>query len=254
MPVRPKKHLGQHFLRDNNIARKIAAQISGEYPVLEIGPGTGFLTDFLIEKSPGLILVEKDREAAEYLKRKYAGNPKIKIIEGDFLKTDLHTLNNGQPLEIVGNFPYNVSSQILFKILDNKTLVPFMTGMFQKEVAERIIAPPGNKTYGILSALTQLYYDPEYLFTVSEKVFFPPPKVKSAVIRLTRKKKFPDTDYDFLKKIIKTAFNQRRKTLRNSLKSLNLPLEKLPEEVLAARPEQLSPEQFQEISRILSKA
>ncbi len=254
MPVKPKKHLGQHFLRDKNIARKIARQASGQFPLLEVGPGTGFLTDFLIKKASKLILIEKDPEAVAYLQNKYSGQPRIQIIEEDFLKLDLSALFKEKKIEIIGNFPYNISSQILFKILENRHLVPHMTGMFQKEVAERIVSPPGNKTYGILSVLTRIYFETDYLFTVPETVFNPPPKVQSAVIHLTRKEQLPDIDYEFLKKLVKTAFNQRRKTLRNSLKKLNLPIEKLPQEILVARPEALAPHQFVEMAQMLKQA
>ncbi|NPA43189.1 MAG: ribosomal RNA small subunit methyltransferase A [Chlorobi bacterium] len=246
--VRAKKHLGQHFLTDKNIAANTAAALdtSAYDRLIEVGPGTGFLTDFLLDKSPELILIEKDGEAYEFLRRKYAGKP-VRIIHDDFLKISIPELTEGRQTGVIGNFPYNISTQIMFKILENKELIPEMVGMFQKEVAERIAAREGSKTYGILSVLTRLFYEPEILFNVSEKVFHPPPKVKSAVIRLRRKDNPPQVDYRKLKHLVKSAFNQRRKTLRNSLKNANLPAEKIPGEFLDKRPEALSPEDFLKI-------
>jgi len=250
--VRPKKHYGQHFLRDKNIARKIADALSyeGYEYLIEVGPGTGFLTDFLIDKPVRLILIEKDREAVEFLQKKYAGRD-IQIISGDFLQIDLPALTGRKPFAVIGNFPYNISTQIVFKILENVSYIPEAVGMFQREVAERIAAAPGSKTYGILSVLTQLYYDVRILFHIPPQVFFPPPKVNSSVIKLTRKEKLPDVDFQQLKELVKKAFNQRRKTLRNSLKNANLPAEKLPEEFLNKRPEALSPEAFLQIYRLI---
>ena len=249
MHVHPKKHLGQHFLKDKNIARKIAESfkdLPDDAVVLEVGPGTGVLTDFLMDKNPHLVLVEKDRESVEFLRNKYSSD-KVRILEDDFLELNLKELSGGKPLYVIGNFPYNISTQIVFKILENKDTVKAMAGMFQKEVAERIASPPGNKNYGILSVLTQTYYHPEYLFSVPPHVFHPPPKVQSGVIKLMRKKAEDEPDFEKYKKLVKSAFNQRRKTLRNSLKSANLPFDKLEAEILSKRPEQISVEGFKNI-------
>ena len=253
MNVKPKKHLGQHFLTDKNIARKIAQSLKlNTYDtILEIGPGMGVLTEFLLKISnKDIFVIEIDRESVTYLKKQF---PELnhKIIEADFLKTDLQKLFQGKALGIIGNFPYNISTQIVFKVLEHKDIIPEFAGMFQKEVSERITAPHGNKIYGILSVLAQTYYDTEYLFTVNEQVFNPPPKVKSGVIRLTRKEKFPDIDYDYFKKLVKTAFNQRRKTLRNSLKSYNLSDNLKQARIFAKRPEQLSPAEFVELAQMI---
>jgi len=253
MNVKPKKHLGQHFLTDKNIARKIAQSLKlNTYDtVLEIGPGMGVLTEFLLKTSnKDIFVIEIDRESVTYLKKHF---PELNhnIIEADFLKTDLQKLFQRKALGIIGNFPYNISTQIVFKVLEHKDIIPEFAGMFQKEVSERITAPHGNKTYGILSVLAQTYYDTEYLFTVNEQVFNPPPKVKSGVIRLTRKEKFPDIDYDYFKKLVKTAFNQRRKTLRNSLKSYNLSDNLKQARIFAKRPEQLSPAEFVELAQMI---
>lgn len=220
--VRAKKHLGQHFLTDKNIAKSIALALTshGNYStVLEIGPGMGILTQFLLESNKEVYVIEIDSEAVVYLKKKFP-NLKEHIIEGDFLKLPIDKLFQ-KSIAIIGNFPYNISSQILFKVLEHYKQVPELVGMFQKEVAERIASTHGNKSYGILSVLLQVYYDIEYLFTVHEHVFSPPPKVKSAVIRLKRKEKLPQKlDEKHFKNIVKTAFNHRRKTLRNALKPL----------------------------------
>ena len=235
--VRPKKHLGQHFLRDENIAEKIVNYLNPEISlVLEIGPGMGILSKYLLDNPLfDVYFMEVDRESVEYLNVTY---PKIsdRLIMADFLTYDLTTFpptlqqgNNkntdvqGIPpkFTVIGNFPYNISSQILFKVLENRDRVPEVIGMFQKEVAERIAAPPGSKTYGITSVLLQAFYDIDYLFTVNETVFSPPPKVKSAVIRLRRNKTQQlDCDEAFFIRLVKTAFNQRRKTLRNALRTL----------------------------------
>lgn len=218
--VRAKKHLGQHFLRDMEVARRIADSLTIEerMPVLEIGPGMGVLTQFLLQNPlVDLTAVELDGESVVYLNEHY---PQLKVIEADFLKMDLKQYFDGK-FCVIGNFPYNISSQIFFKMLDHKDQIPCLAGMIQKEVAERIAAVPGNKTYGILSVLMQAYYKIEYLFTVHEHVFDPPPKVKSAVIRFTRNDVSQiDCDDQLFKSVVKTAFNQRRKTLRNSLKPL----------------------------------
>lgn len=245
--VRPKKFLGQHFLTDLSIAQDIAntVDVCAGLPVLEVGPGMGVLTQFLLRKDRPLKVVELDRESIAYL---HANFPNLKgnIIEGDFLKMDLRQVFNSQPFVLTGNYPYNISSQIFFKMLDNKDLIPCCTGMIQKEVAERMAASPGSKTYGILSVLMQAWYQVEYLFTVNEHVFNPPPKVKSAVIRMTRN----DTqklgcDEVLFKQVVKTTFNQRRKTLRNSIKPIvgpDCPL--LADELFNRRPEQLSVAEF----------
>lgn len=219
--VKPKKHLGQHFLTDMSIARRIAASLPLEEPspVLEIGPGTGVLTQFLLE-NPNIQLsaIEIDTESVQYLGEHY---PTLSLIEGDFLHYDTSLLFGGKPFCIIGNFPYNISSQIFFKVLEIKDRIPMVAGMLQKEVAQRLASPPGNKDYGILSVLLQAYYDIEYLFSVSEHVFDPPPKVKSGVIRLKRNKtERLDCDEKLFVTVVKTGFNQRRKTLRNALKPL----------------------------------
>jgi len=246
MQVKAKKYLGQHFLTDKNIAQKIAGTLQNDTynKILEIGPGMGVMTQYLLDpQDKEVFVVEIDSESVAYLQKNF---PKLKdhIIEADFLKLDLQDLFKGESFGITGNFPYNISTQILFKALENKNLVPEFSGMFQKEVSERITAKHGNKKYGILSVLVQNYYDTEYLFEVSEQVFNPPPKVKSAVIRLVRKDIFPDIDYLYLKQLVKTAFNQRRKTMRNSLKSYNLSDNLKQDSIFAKRPEQLAPEEF----------
>jgi len=244
--VRAKKHLGQHFLHDENIAEKIGNTLSlnGYNQVLEIGPGMGVLTKYLIQKPLEVIAMDLDSESIIYLNEHYP-NPNLKIVEADFLKFDLHELFGDQPFAITGNFPYNISSQIVFKMLELRDQVPEFTGMFQKEVAQRICEKEGSKTYGILSVLVQAFYNAEYLFTVKPGVFNPPPKVDSGVLRLTRKPsyKLPVNEKLFYK-VVKTAFQQRRKTLRNSLKTFTLS-EKLKEDaIFALRPEQLSVQDF----------
>lgn len=242
--VRAKKHLGQHFLTDPNIARKIAATLSDQVQVIEVGPGTGMLTKFLLERNFNrLIAIEVDKESIDFLKQTY---PQLEnnLLEGDFLRLDLSALFEGD-FAVTGNFPYNISSQILFKVLDYVHQVTELTGMFQKEVAERVAATHGNKTYGILSVLIQIFYDTEYLFTVHEHVFSPPPKVKSAVIRLTRKAILPAiADKALLFQVVKTGFNQRRKTLRNALSGMcDMHAPNL-EKWAGKRAEQLSPAEF----------
>jgi len=219
--VRAKKHLGQHFLKDLEVARRIAASLplDGQPTcVLEIGPGTGVLTQFLLQQPEiKLKAVELDGESVQYLNQKY---PQLEVIEADFLKMDLKSLFPDK-FFVIGNLPYNISSQIFFKMLDNKESIPCLVGMIQKEVAERMAAKAGSKTYGILSVLMQAYYAIDYLFTVHEHVFDPPPKVKSAVIRLTRNDVSKiDCNEQLFKTVVKTAFNQRRKQLRNSLKPI----------------------------------
>lgn len=255
MNVRAKKHLGQHFLKDESIAEKIADSLSlkGYQNVLEIGPGMGVLTKYLLKKKITAWVVEIDTESIAYLKEHYL-HLADRIINADFLKMDLHKTFNGEPIAIIGNFPYNISSQIVFKALENLELVPEFCGMFQKEVALRVAAGPGSKTYGILSVLTQAFYDVEYLFTVAPHVFQPPPKVDSGVIRLVRKSNFElPVEVPFFFRVVKTAFNQRRKTLRNSLKSFQIS-DKLKEDVIfAQRPEQLSVQQFVELTKNLAE-
>lgn len=252
--VKPKKHLGQHFLKDRNIAIKIVKALSDFKPeeVLEVGPGTGILTSLLLDKyGDNYHAVEIDRESIEHLIQKY---PDIKnsIIDGDFLKLDIRKLYE-RNLFIIGNFPYNISSQIFFKILENRQIIQGAVGMIQKEVAERITSVHGNKSYGILSVLLQAFYDVEYLFPVSPKVFVPPPKVISAVIRLKRNDVYQlSCDEDFFFRIVKTAFNFRRKTLRNALKSILINLQ-TPEEVFNLRPEQLSVKEFIELTNLINE-
>lgn len=252
MKVRPKKHLGQHFLRDTNIAKRIVQLLSGhgEYQiVLELGPGMGVLTDFMVggfgfSEDTILHLIEIDNESIAYLQKKY---PALdgRIRPGDFLQLSLDTLFNGEPFALIGNFPYNISSQIFFKVLDYKDLVPEIVCMLQKEVAQRIASPPGNKDYGILSVLLQAYYDIEYAFSVPPHVFDPPPQVQSGVIRLRRNQtEVLPCDEILFKKIVKQGFNNRRKTLRNALKSLQIPPSFLPDPMLDKRAEQLSVADF----------
>jgi 16S rRNA (adenine1518-N6/adenine1519-N6)-dimethyltransferase len=252
--VRAKKHLGQHFLKDQNIARKISESFSPMAPklILEIGPGMGILTQYLLEnQTNNLWVVEIDRESVAYLEKNFP-QLEAKIIQGDFLKLPLDNLFQ-EPIAIIGNFPFNISSQILFKILEHRDLVPEMVGMFQKEVAERIAAKPGSKTYGITSVLLQTFYTIEYLFTVNEQVFDPPPKVKSGVIRIVRNpvSQLP-CDEKLYFRVIKTGFNQRRKTLSNSLKSILLNL-KPDQEIFRKRPEQLGVHEFIELTLLIEK-
>ncbi|MDX9943046.1 MAG: 16S rRNA (adenine(1518)-N(6)/adenine(1519)-N(6))-dimethyltransferase RsmA [Bacteroidales bacterium] len=245
--IRPKKFLGQHFLRDDNIARKIAESLSGfgDYKkILEIGPGTGVLTKFLLDQGDyewhG---VELDRDSIVYLREQYPAIAE-RLVEADFLRMSLSDIARGEPLGIIGNFPYNISSQIVFKVLEYRDQVPELVGMFQKEMAQRIAAPSGNKIYGIMSVLAQAFYHVEYLFQVDEQVFFPPPKVKSAVIRMKRKDAPLPCEPRKLFMVVKAAFNQRRKTLHNSLKGLQINWEALPEDFPKRRPEQIKLEEF----------
>jgi len=246
MSVRAKKHLGQHFLTDETIAKKIADTLTekGYDNVLEIGPGMGVLTKYLLQKKYTTSVIEIDTESVEYLESNYL-NLANRIHSKDFLKTDLSEIFNGEQFAITGNFPYNISTQIVFKTLDYRDSIPELTGMFQKEVAERIAEKEGSKKYGILSVIAQAFYDIEYLFTVPPSVFNPPPKVDSGVIRLIRKKDYSlPVDEKLFYRVVKTGFNQRRKTLRNSLKVFNLSDELRAEEVFSKRPEQLSVEAF----------
>jgi 16S rRNA (adenine1518-N6/adenine1519-N6)-dimethyltransferase len=249
MYIRPKKALGQHFLKDKNIASKIVSGLSGAVNVLEIGPGKGVLTQFLIN-IPGiqLIVVEIDKESVDYLNHHYTG---LNILSGDFLKIDITSVFSSN-FSIIGNFPYNISSQIFFKVLENKNLVDEVVCMIQKEVAERIVSPPGNKSYGILSVFLQAYYHIEILFTVNPGVFEPPPKVKSAVIKLKRNNvKQLNCNEGLFFEIVKKSFNQRRKILRNSLKALlNLDAD---DPVFMKRPEQLSVNEFVVLTNLIEQ-
>lgn len=250
--VKPKKFLGQHFLTDLSVAERIADTLKDYVgtPVLEVGPGMGVLTQYLIAKGHDLKVVELDRESVDYL---HANFPELegKVIGEDFLLLDLASMYDGQ-FCIIGNYPYNISSQIFFKVLDYRDQVVCCSGMLQKEVAERIAAGPGSKTYGILSVLLQAWYDIEYLFTVSEHVFNPPPKVKSGVIRLVRNnvREF-GCDESMFKTIVKLSFGQRRKTLRNSLRSFAKNPEVLTDEIFNKRPEQLSVAEFIRLTNLL---
>lgn len=251
--VKAKKHLGQHFLKDLTIASDIAEALTGHgnyQDVLEVGPGTGVLTQYLMSKDFNLHAVEMDRESVAYLKQNFI-QLTDNLIEGDFLALDFDAISEG-PLCIIGNFPYNISTQIYFKVLENKDKIPEVVGMLQKEVAERIAAPPGSKTYGILSVLVQAFYNVEYLFTVPPEVFNPPPKVYSAVIRITRNDvEKLDCDEKRFKMVVKTAFNQRRKTLRNALKSLTFATAPN-EHLLTLRAERLSVEDYVQITKCLA--
>lgn len=245
MSVKAKKHLGQHFLTDENIARKIVDGLSfeGYQNVMEVGPGMGVLTKYLLEKDQQIYLAEIDNESIEYLKNNYSKVTEETFV-GDFLKQDFQFTKNEQ-IAIIGNFPYNISSQILFQIVDHYELIPEMVGMFQKEVAERTAAVPRTKDYGILTVLIQAYYDTSYLFTVHENVFNPPPKVKSGVIRLTRNPKEGLSGNELLfKQIVKAGFNQRRKKLSNALKILNIPEALKTHEFMDKRAEELSVADF----------
>ena len=259
--VKPKKFLGQHFLTDLGIARDIADTVDAcpDIPVLEVGPGMGVMTQYLVQKPRTVKVVEIDYESVSFLREKF---PSLEenIIEDDFLKMHLENVFQGQSFVLTGNYPYNISSQIFFKMLDYKDLIPCCTGMIQKEVAERIAAAPGNKSYGILSVLIQAWYSVEYLFTVHEHVFNPPPKVKSAVIRMTRNSTTSlGCDEQLFKRLVKTTFNQRRKTLRNNIRPLLGELDTqcakegypipdhstlLQDPIFNQRPEQLSVQQF----------
>lgn len=251
--VKAKKHLGQHFLTDKNIAHKIVANLQPIHNnVLEVGSGTGVLTSIMVEEHDyNLFAMDIDSESIDYLKNRL---PQIAdhILFQDFLKADFSEIFKDS-FSVIGNFPYNISSQIIFKIIDNRNQIPEMVGMFQKEVAERVAAHPGNKTYGILSVFTQAYFDVKYLFTVHEHVFSPAPKVKSAVIKLQRKENYNlPCDEKLFARIVKAGFNQRRKTLRNSIKQL-LPENFGEHPVLTKRPEQLSVEEFYELTNLISR-
>ena len=249
--VKAKKHLGQHFLNDESIAKNIADSLTleGYKNVLEIGPGMGVLTKYLLEKPIETYVIEIDTESVEYLNAHY---PKLhgKIISKDFLKYNIKEDLGEEPFAIIGNFPYNISTQIVFRTLELRDQIPEFSGMFQKEVAERICSKKGSKVYGILSVLAQAFYDVEYLFTVDEHVFNPPPKVKSGVMRMIRKENYHlPCDEKLLFTVVKTSFNQRRKTMRNSLKSLNLSDNLREDTIFDLRPEQISVEQFIELTQ-----
>jgi len=244
--VRAKKHLGQHFLKDEAIAEKIGDTLTFENyrNVLEIGPGMGVLTKYLIIKDISVVGMDLDSESIHFLRENFS-NDNLEILEADFLKYDLSQLFEKEQFAITGNFPYNISTQIVFKMLEWKDRIPEFSGMFQKEVAQRICEKEGSKAYGILSVLTQAFYQAEYLFTVPPSVFNPPPKVDSGVLRLTRKKKYSiPCDEKFFYRVVKTAFQQRRKTLRNSLKSFNLSDKIKEDTIFDQRPEQLSVSEF----------
>ena len=249
--VKAKKHLGQHFLKDESIAKDIAdtLNLKGYNDVLEIGPGMGVLTKYLLDKSVDTYFIEIDTESVTYLDENY---PKLKdrIISKDFLKYNINDIFEGRQFAIIGNFPYNISTQIVFRALEYRSQIPEFAGMFQKEVAQRICEKKGTKAYGILSVLVQAFYGAEYLFTVDENVFIPPPKVKSGVLRLRRKEDYslPCSEKLFFT-VVKTAFQQRRKKLRNSLKTLNLSDSLREDEVFNLRPEQLNVEQFIELTQ-----
>lgn len=250
--VKAKKSLGQHFLRDEEIAARIVDSLQPSVSnVFEIGPGMGVLTQYLLQRNDlNLCAIELDEESVDYLRQHF---PNLKVQYGDFLKLDLNRLFNA-PFAIIGNFPYNISSQILFRLFEYRQIVPELVGMFQKEVAERVAAGPGSKTYGILSVLLRAFYNVEYLFTVDESKFVPPPKVKSAVIRLTRNNVVHlDCDERRFVQVVKVAFNQRRKTLRNALRPLDCDLNSLPADYLSKRAEQLTVDDFIMITNLLTK-
>jgi 16S rRNA (adenine1518-N6/adenine1519-N6)-dimethyltransferase len=261
--VKAKKHLGQHFLKDEEVSKRIAETLkqNNYQNLLEIGPGTGVLTKYLLGKYNKFIAMDLDRESIAYLNSTFKHEQNIQdqsnalqVVEADFLKANLADYFGEEQFAIIGNFPYNISTQIVFKALEYKTQIPEFSGMFQKEVAERICAKEGSKTYGILSVLTQAFYTAEYLFTVPPEAFDPPPKIHSGVLRLQRKENYElPCEEKKLRDVVKTAFQQRRKTLRNSLKKFNLSPELREERIFAQRPEQLSVEQFIELTLKISK-
>ena len=265
--VRPKKFLGQHFLKDLGVARAIADTVDAcpNLPILEVGPGMGVLTQFLLPKGREVKVAEIDFESVDYLRKNF---PELEeqIIEDDFLKMHLEHVFDGQQFVLTGNYPYDISSQIFFKMLDYRNLIPCCTGMIQKEVAERLAASPGCKAYGILSVLVQLYYKVDYLFTVEPGVFNPPPKVRSAVVRMTRNEvEHPGCDEDLLRRVVKTTFNQRRKMMRGSIKPLLAELDQrckgaapnhtefLAQPLLTRRPEQLSVAEFIDLTNLVAQ-
>lgn len=257
--VRPKKNLGQHFLTDLNVAKAIADTVDAcpDIPILEVGPGMGVLTQYLTQKKRAVKVVEIDKESVAYLNEAY---PSLRdnILGEDFLRMDLYKVFEGKPFVLTGNYPYDISSQIFFKMLDNRDIIPCCTGMIQREVALRMASKPGNKQYGILSVLTQAWYDVEYLFTVDENVFNPPPKVKSAVIRMTRNKTEKlGCDEVLFKRVVKAVFNQRRKMLRVSLRQILNGISNsdifFEHEIMTKRPEQLTIEQFVDLTNLVDK-
>lgn len=251
--VKAKKHLGQHFLTDESIAEKIANTLSlkGYKHVLEIGPGMGVLTKYLLKKNIKTHVIEIDTESVEYLKANYL-NLADRVYEHDFLRYDLTQVFNDEPFAVIGNFPYNISTQIVFKTLEMREQIPEFSGMFQKEVAQRICSKEGSKVYGILSVLTQAFYDADYLFTVPPTVFNPPPKVDSGVLLLKRKENYTlNCDERLFFKVVKIAFQQRRKTLRNSLKTFNLSDNLKANVIFGKRPEQLSVDSFIELTLLI---
>ena len=251
MQVQPKKNLGQHFLTDLSIAKNIVDTLSfNSYEtVMEIGPGMGVLTQFLLQKKCKLVLVEIDKESVVYLQKHFSDG--LTILPADFLKLTLAEYIT-EPFAVIGNFPYNISSQILFKVLENKHQIPEVVGMFQKEVAERVCAKPNSKVYGIISVLIQYFYEATYLFTVDETVFNPPPKVKSGVLRLKRKTTISPIDEKLFFQVVKTAFNQRRKKLRNAVKSFGIEnLDPTIDEFLEKRAEQLSVDDFKTLTEFI---
>ncbi len=255
MSVRAKKHFGQHFLKDEQIAQRIADSLTekGYNNVLEIGPGMGVLTKYLLQKKLTTHVIEIDLESVEYLQAHFL-NLTERIISKDFLKMNLSDYFDEEQFAIIGNFPYNISTQIVFKTLENRQQIPELTGMFQKEVAQRIAKKEGSKVYGILSVLTQAFYDVEYLFTVPPSVFNPPPKIDSGVIRLIRKENYTlPVDEKLFYRVVKTAFNHRRKTLRNSLKTMNLSDNLREDVIFAKRPEQLSVQEFISLTSKIEK-
>lgn len=261
--VKAKKHLGQHFLIDEEISKGIADTLQKDNydKLLEIGPGMGVLTKYLLNKYSQFVAMDLDRESIAYLNSTFKVENKIKdqpkaltVVEADFLKADLKAYFGEEQFGIIGNFPYNISTQIVFKTLEYKMHIPEFSGMFQKEVAERICAKEGSKTYGILSVLTQAFYHAEYLFTVPPEAFDPPPKIHSGVLRLQRKENYElPCEEKQLRDVVKTAFQQRRKTLRNSLKKFNLSPELREDSIFAKRPEQLSVDQFVELTLKITK-
>ncbi|NEV94734.1 16S rRNA (adenine(1518)-N(6)/adenine(1519)-N(6))-dimethyltransferase RsmA [Psychroflexus sp. YR1-1] len=261
--VKAKKHLGQHFLTDEGISERIAKTLQKENysNLLEIGPGMGVLTKYLLNQYDRFVAMDLDRESIAYLNSTFKAEHEIQdnpdalqVVEADFLKADLGAYFGREQFAIIGNFPYNISTQIVFKTLEYKQQIPEFSGMFQKEVAERICAKEGSKTYGILSVLTQAFYTADYLFTVPPEAFDPPPKIHSGVLRLQRKENYElPCEEKKLRDVVKTAFQQRRKTLRNSLKKFNLSPELREDSIFAQRPEQLSVEQFIELTIKISK-
>ena len=249
--IKPKKFLGQHFLTDLSVAQRIANTVDAypDIPILEVGPGMGVLTQYIIPKGRPFKVVEIDFDSVPYLHEHF---PQLSdnIIEGDFLKMDLQEVFDGKPFLLTGNYPYNISSQIFFKMVENRNLIPCCTGMIQKEVAERMAASPGGKTYGVLSVLIQAWYDVEYLFTVHENVFNPPPKVKSAVIRLIHNNKQTlGCDEQLFRRIVKTVFTMRRKMMRNGMKQIlgkDSPM--LADPMFTKRPEELSVQDYVDLT------